>query len=66
MCEEVEAAADREAKLAFWEKDFSKSVGVEGCDGGTGETPPGSADTNGAKFVEVVTILVEGKEAAMG
>jgi hypothetical protein len=51
--------------LAFGEEKFGKSVGVHESDDRAGQTTPYSANTDGTKFVGVISILVEGEETTI-
>jgi hypothetical protein len=65
--QEVEASSHSEPELAFREEEFGKSVGInKGDDRAREAAPDGTGDTDGAEFVGVVGILVEGQKAAEG
>jgi hypothetical protein len=64
--EKIKASADGETELSFGEEEFGKGVGIGDGENGARKAAPGSANADGAEFVEVVLVFMKGKKAAKG
>jgi len=64
--EEVKATSDGKAELAFGEEKCSEGIGIHLGKDGASEAAPDSADADGAEFVRVVGVFVEGEESTKG